>query len=311
MHLKVNLRRIMLLGLLTALTLAAGCVIQDPQALKDLHMANRALVSAKDKGAADRFPEDFAALELRYQEARGTFYACNEAKASDMANAITKDANALAVKQLAVPAPPQPGNNPPTAHLDAPTEGLVNHPVAFHADDSSDPDGDKLTYRWDFGDGKMATFRFPGAAHRYKNIGSYTVKLTVDDGRGGTDSTSAVVSIGRRETIQGYVLFAHDKSIIKAEGRAILDKIADYLKEYPDYRVLLVGHTDAVGSERYNMALSKRRANAVGQYFISHGIAADRITTEWKGESEPVATNKTKEGRAMNRRTEITIKPAK
>ena len=309
MNLKVNLRRLAFLTLFVALTLAVGCAMQDPQALTDLSKANMAIDAAKQKGAADRFPEDFAALEMRYLEARGIFYACNEDQASSLALGIIKDANALADKRMAAPPAPAPANNPPMARLRAPVEGLVKKLLTFHGDDSSDPDGDKLTYSWDFGDGKMGSFKFPVATHRYQSIGSYTVKLTVDDGRGGTDSTSAVVLVGRKEVIQGHVLFAHDKSVIKPEGRAVLDKIVAHLKENADHSVHLVGHTDSSGTEAYNMALSKRRANAVKAYFLQQGISESRIMTEWKGESEPVASNKTKEDRAKNRRTEITIKP--
>lgn len=310
MSLKVNLRRLSLLILPAALLLAVGCAIQDPQALNDLSRANKALASAKEKGAADRFPEDYAALEMRYLEARGTFYACDEAEASNMAMSIIEDANALGDKRMmAAPAAPVPANNPPVARLRAPVEGLINKLLTFNANESSDPDDDKLTYRWDYGDGKMGSFRFPVATHRYNSIGSYTVKLTVDDGRGGTDSTSAVVLVGRKEVIQGHVLFDTDKFVIKSEGKMILDKIVAHLKENNDHRIHLVGHTDSTGSKPYNMKLSKRRANVVKRYFVKRDIAESRIVSEWKGQSEPVASNKTRDGRAKNRRTEITIKP--
>lgn len=311
MKLKVTLRRLTLLGLITASTLAVGCAIQDPQALKDLHRANQALATAKQKGAADRFPDEYATLEHRYLEARGIFYACNEDKASNLAEAIINDANALADKRIAAPAAaPAPSNNPPMARFRGPVEGRVNQLLAFYGDESSDPDGDKLTYQWKYGDGRGATFRFPVATHRYNKVGSYTINLTVDDGRGGTDSTSAVVLVSSMQVIQGDVLFDIDKSIIKAKGREVLDRIISHLKENTSYRVHLVGHTDSTGTDAYNMGLSKRRAAVVQQYFITHGIAAKRVTADWKGESEPVAPNNTSAGRAKNRRTDITIKPA-
>lgn len=308
MKLKVKFRRLTLLGLITASTLAVGCAIQDPQALKDLNRANQALASAKQKGAADRFPDDYATLEKRYLEARGVFYACNEDKASSMAQSVIDDANALAAKQLAAPTP-APSNHPPVARFRGPVEGRVNQLLTFYGDESSDPDGDKLTYQWKYGDGKGATFRFPVATHRYNKVGSYTVNLTVDDGRGGTDSTSAVVLVSSLQVIQGDVLFDIDKSVIKAKGREVLDRIIGHLKENPNYRVHLVGHTDSTGTAAYNMGLSKRRAEVVRHYIITHGIAANRITIAWKGESEPVAPNNTSAGRAKNRRTDITIKP--
>ena len=305
---KVTLRRLILLGLIIVSMLAAGCVIQDPKALKDLNSANQAIASARQKGASERFPDEFADLEKRYLEARGVFYACDENKASSLAMTLITDANALAEKRMAVP-PAPPSNNPPIARFRAPLEGLVNQLLTFHADESSDPDNDKLTYQWNYGDGTGATFNFPVATHRYNEVGSYTVKLTVDDGRGGTDSTSAVVRVSSLQVIQGDVLFGFNKSVIQAKGRDILDRIISRLNEHPEYRVRLTGHTDSIGTEAYNMILSKRRAEVVQKYLVSHGIAASRITTMWKGESQPVATNKTKEGRAQNRRTEILIQP--
>src|SRR6059036_2623110 len=78
-------------------------------------------------------------------------------------------------------------------------------------------------------------------------------------------------------------------------------------KEHPNLRALVEGHTDSIGSDAYNQRLSERRANAVGDYMIARGIEAQRITTKGWGESKPIASNKTKEGRAQNRRVEITV----
>jgi OOP family OmpA-OmpF porin len=71
--------------------------------------------------------------------------------------------------------------------------------------------------------------------------------------------------------------------------------------------IVAVGHTDSIGSHEYNMALSQRRANAVKQYLVSKGIEANRIYTEGKGKTQPVADNRTAEGRQKNRRVEIEV----
>ena len=77
------------------------------------------------------------------------------------------------------------------------------------------------------------------------------------------------------------------------------------LKKNPGLRIDLQGHTDNIGSQNFNMKLSLRRSAAVKTYLVSKGVPADRLKTEGFGFSRPVATNKTKEGRAMNRRVEL------
>jgi Outer membrane protein and related peptidoglycan-associated (lipo)proteins len=72
--------------------------------------------------------------------------------------------------------------------------------------------------------------------------------------------------------------------------------------------VIATGHTDSIGTEAYNQKLSERRANAVKAYLVSKGVPASKITTLGKGETQPVATNKTKEGRAKNRRVDVEFK---
>jgi outer membrane protein OmpA-like peptidoglycan-associated protein len=87
-------------------------------------------------------------------------------------------------------------------------------------------------------------------------------------------------------------------------------KLARILQEYPDTNVLVVGHTDSVGSNTYNMTLSEKRANAVTNYFIQNkGLNSSRFTTSWFGESQPIADNSTATGRAKNRRVNIAIVP--
>jgi OOP family OmpA-OmpF porin len=106
--------------------------------------------------------------------------------------------------------------------------------------------------------------------------------------------------------IIGEVLFDFDKSIVKPEWYQLLDEVADILNANSGLRVILEGHTDSVGTEAYNIGLSKRRAASVKAYLEAKGIAQDRLASVGYGEEKPAASNDTKEGRALNRRTEIT-----
>lgn len=101
--------------------------------------------------------------------------------------------------------------------------------------------------------------------------------------------------------------FDFDKTVVKPEGKAKLDGLIDQIKGIALEVVIAVGHTDSVGSDKYNDRLSQRRADSVKAYLVSKGIEPNRIYTEGKGEKQPVASNKTKEGRAKNRRVEIEV----
>ncbi|HXG51129.1 MAG TPA: OmpA family protein [candidate division Zixibacteria bacterium] len=110
-----------------------------------------------------------------------------------------------------------------------------------------------------------------------------------------------------RTIILDDVLFDFDKSNIKPEAAKILDRLVAFMKENKDKRVSLSGHTDSIGTEAYNQKLSERRVNSVRDYLVKHGIERDRITGQGFGESKPIADNRTKEGRAKNRRVEIKV----
>lgn len=99
--------------------------------------------------------------------------------------------------------------------------------------------------------------------------------------------------------------FDFDKAVIRPEDVAKLDQDVATLKEWGDVKVEVAGHTDSIGSEEYNMGLSRRRAEAVRNYLVDKGIAAERLTMTGYGESQPVADNGTAEGRFQNRRVEL------
>ena len=102
-------------------------------------------------------------------------------------------------------------------------------------------------------------------------------------------------------------LFAFDKFTLNDQSRALLDKVAEWLKDNPDLNVEIAGHTDDRGSDAYNQKLSENRAKAVYDYLTSHGISKSRLSYKGYGESQPIATNETDEGRQKNRRVELHI----
>ena len=101
------------------------------------------------------------------------------------------------------------------------------------------------------------------------------------------------------------IYFDHDESIIKEEFHGYLNKLAWMLDALPDLRLKVIGHTDAVGTDQYNMGLSERRAKAIKDYFLSRGIVQEKLEIDFKGKRMPVDTNKTQEGKQRNRRVDF------
>jgi OmpA-OmpF porin, OOP family len=108
-------------------------------------------------------------------------------------------------------------------------------------------------------------------------------------------------------TYAADAFFDFDKAVLKPEGKAKLDDLVGKIQGINLEVIIAVGHTDSVGTDTYNQKLSVRRAEAVKAYLVSKGIEKNRVYTEGKGEKQPVADNKTAEGRAKNRRVEIEV----
>lgn len=108
-------------------------------------------------------------------------------------------------------------------------------------------------------------------------------------------------------TYAADAFFDFDRSVIKPEGKAKLDDLISKIKGINLEVIIAVGHTDSVGSDKYNQKLSVNRSEAVKAYLVSKGVEKNRVYTEGKGEKQPVADNKTAEGRAKNRRVEIEV----
>jgi outer membrane protein OmpA-like peptidoglycan-associated protein len=115
------------------------------------------------------------------------------------------------------------------------------------------------------------------------------------------------VGEGIAVTFESGILFPYNSDQIQAAGQSNLRQLAQSLQKYPGTEVLIVGHTDATGSDSYNMGLSLRRASSARNYLVAQGIPANVIRVEGRGETEPVADNTTAAGQARNRRVEIAI----
>ncbi|MCB1884285.1 MAG: OmpA family protein [Geminicoccaceae bacterium] len=117
---------------------------------------------------------------------------------------------------------------------------------------------------------------------------------------------AVVPPLPERITLASDVLFDFDKANIKEAFKPELKKIADLIIGNPTTPVRVQGHTDSIGSEAYNQKLSVERATSVADYLTGEGVAQNQLTVEGFGETQPVASNKTAEGRAQNRRVDIT-----
>jgi outer membrane protein OmpA-like peptidoglycan-associated protein len=108
-------------------------------------------------------------------------------------------------------------------------------------------------------------------------------------------------------SLKGDILFDSGKANLKPDASTRVNEIGAILAKYPEDRVVVVGHTDSVGSDEYNQRLSENRANAVRVRLLSEGVPDKNISTVGMGESQPVSSNATKKGRAQNRRVELKI----
>ena len=145
-------------------------------------------------------------------------------------------------------------------------------------------------------------FKVFQSSYKDDQVGIYISNLKVATGK--ADTRHKLVEEGKFSTTG--ILFDVNAANIKPESSGVLKEIADVLKKFPDIKVKIIGHTDSDGQDAANLSLSQKRAAAVKQALVSeYGIEDGRIETDGKGEKEPVGDNKTKEGKAQNRRVEF------
>lgn len=134
----------------------------------------------------------------------------------------------------------------------------------------------------------------------------------VTDGMDKCPDTSSSITVGEhgcpdfKGTLKG-VNFRSGSNQLTASSRVILDKAATELKRYPDLNILIAAHSDSSGSDALNLKLSQQRAESVLKYLVSRGVSADKLTAKGYGETSPIASNETREGRAKNRRVELVV----
>jgi outer membrane protein OmpA-like peptidoglycan-associated protein len=119
------------------------------------------------------------------------------------------------------------------------------------------------------------------------------------------------VGEGIQVTFASGLLYDFDSDVVKSTARENLRALAGSLDKYPDSDLLILGHTDSVGTDAYNKGLSVRRADAAAEYLVSQGVARSRIGTGGLGEEEPIASNADEAGRQRNRRVEVAIYASK
>ena len=138
-------------------------------------------------------------------------------------------------------------------------------------------------------------------------VGGCDGPLTQPVAKADTPAPAEPVATAEKVTYAADAFFDFDKAVLKPEGRASLDQLVSNLRGLDVEVIVAVGHTDWVGPDAYNQKLSERRAQAVKDYLVAQGVDAQKVYTEGKGKSQPVADNKTRDGRAKNRRVEIEV----
>ncbi|QWV93401.1 OmpA family protein [Geomonas oryzisoli] len=288
----------------------------------DVQQADKAIEAARAEGKDKLCPAEFAQAEAAKNHAYDVLRACHTEEAIALAKDATAKAKALCPAKAPEPAPKPVEPPPPAPAPVAPTDQLTVTP-------SSVTKGDSVTLNWQSSNATNCVIE-PGigpvqpagsmVVTPQDSVG-YTLTCT---GAGGSAKSTAKVDVAVPAPKPAPVVvvpppepaklckptvinikFDTNKSDIKAEYHDELKALADFLKEFPNAKGTIEGHTDSVGDKAANMKLSQRRADSVRNYLIKNfGIAPDRIKAVGYGPTKPVASNKTAAGKLQNRRIE-------
>jgi len=280
---------------------------------KELPAADRAVEEARAAGKDKECPAEFAAAEKMKNEAYEIYWACRTEEAIAKANEATARANALCPRKAEAPKPVPVVAPPPMPA--APT-------VSISADPTAVEQGKCTNLSWSSTGASSASIDQgigsvdPGGSREVCPTATTRYNIAVK-GEGGSRTASTTVTVNppkpAAKVIDRLVLhvnFDFNKSDVRKADAAELQKATDFVKKYPGYKIAIEGHTDHIGSDKYNQALSERRAAAVKDYLLKHGMIdthKQMITTNGYGESRPIADNKTDKGRSENRRVEILV----
>jgi outer membrane protein OmpA-like peptidoglycan-associated protein len=298
-----------------SVVLLAGCAgmehVPNGQYLlyhRELPAATRAIEEARGAGRDKECPSDFQAAEKLKNEAYALYHACRTQEAIAKANEAIARAAALCPKVAEAPKPPAPA--PPAAP--APS-------VSLSAASASVDQGGCTDLTWSTSNAQSASIDQGIGSVELSGSKSVCPTATTQytltaSGEGGTRTESTTITVRPRapeapiDRLTIHVNFDTDKAEIRKADLAELQKAAAFVAKYPGCKISVRGYTDSQGSEAYNQALSERRAASVRAYLVENGATReDRITSEGRGESDPVGDNATAEGRFENRRVEVVI----
>jgi outer membrane protein OmpA-like peptidoglycan-associated protein len=266
----------------------------------ELKTANAAVEAARKAGKDKECPNEFAAAEAMKNEAYAICKPCDTARAIALANEATAKLNALCPARPVAAVETRPAAPAPVA----PSISLSASPSSVQA-------GQCSTLTWSSTNATGVTI--DNGVGRVDASGSKQVCPTQTTqyrasatGAGGSRDASATVGVSRVvDRLTLHVNFDTAKATIKKADDADIQKAEAFIKKYPDAKISLVGYTDSVGGDAYNLKLSERRAEAVKAALVKHGVDANRISTSGRGKADPVGDNATAKGRAENRRTEV------
>jgi len=270
---------------------------------KELPAADRAVAAAKKAGKDKECPDEFKAAEKLKNDAWPVYQSCRTKEAIAMANEAASKAAALCPKKVAEAVPaPAPVKPPP-----APTVSLSAGPPTI-------PQGQCATLTWSSNNASSASIdqgvgKVDPSGSRQVCPDKTTQYTFAAVGEGGSRSASTTVTVNPKvvDRLTLHVNFDFNKATVRKPDDADLQKAIDFVKKYSGYKISLEGYTDNVGSDAYNQGLSQRRAAAVKEYLLKHGVDGARIQTSGHGKSDPIASNSTEKGRFQNRRVEILV----